>query len=86
MARVIVGMTMSLDGFVSNRNGDAGRLCPDMESMRQSEQVKKVIRTTGAVVMGRRAEEMGNNDFTGYEFQVPIFVLRHQAPEQAAKG
>jgi dihydrofolate reductase len=80
MARVIVGMTMSLDGFVSDRNGDVGRLYPDMEAMRQTEQLQEAIRSTGAVVMGRRSYEMGNGDFTGYELQVPIFVLTHQAP------
>jgi len=86
MARVIAGMAMSLDGFVSDRNGDVGRLYPDMEAMRQTEHLRKAIRSTGAVVMGRRSYEMGNGDFTGYEFQVPIFVLTHQAPEQVAKG
>ncbi len=86
MARVIAGMTMSLDGFVSDRNGEVGRLYPDMEAMRQTEQLQEVIRSTGAVVMGRRSYEMGNGDFTGYELQAPIFVLTHQAPEQVAKG
>ena len=86
MARVIVGMTMSLDGFVSDRNGEVGRLYPDMEAMRQTEQLQEAIRSTGAVVMGRRSYEMGNGDFTGYELQVPIFVLTHQAPKQVAKG
>ena len=42
MAKVIVGMTVSLDGFV--------------------------------------------NDFTGYEFQVPIFVVTHRPPKAVAKG
>jgi len=76
MARVIAGMTMSLGGFVSDRNGDLSRLYPDMEA----------IRATGAVVMGRRSYDMGNVDFTGYEFQTPIFVLTHRAPEEVAKG
>jgi dihydrofolate reductase len=79
-------MTMSLDGFVNDRNGEVGRLYPDMDSMRASEQLQEAIRSTGAVVMGRRSYEMGNGDFTGYEFQVPIFVVTHQAPEQVAKG
>ena len=35
--------------------------------------------------MGRRAYEMAEGDFTGYEFQVPIFVLTHAAPARAAK-
>ncbi len=60
MARVIVGMTMSLDGFVNDRNGDVGRLYPDMEAMRQSEQLHEAIRSTGAVVMGRRSYEAGS--------------------------
>ncbi|HEV2072765.1 MAG TPA: dihydrofolate reductase family protein [Thermomicrobiales bacterium] len=86
MARVIAGMTMSLDGFVSDRNGEVGRLYPDMEAMRQTGQLQEAIRSTGAVVMGRRSYQMGNGDFTGYEFQVPIFVLTHEAPVQVAKG
>jgi dihydrofolate reductase len=36
--------------------------------------------------MGRHAYDMGQGDFTGYEFQVPIFVLTHQAPPKPARG
>jgi dihydrofolate reductase len=36
--------------------------------------------------MGRRAYEMADGDFTDYEFQVPIFVLTHHAPERVARG
>jgi dihydrofolate reductase len=86
MAKVIVGMVMSLDGFVSDRDGGVGRLYADMEAMLESEQLQDAIRSTGAVVMGRRSYEMGNGDFTGYEFQTPIFVLTHWPPEQPAKG
>lgn len=86
MARVIVGMAMSLDGFVSDRHGDVGPLYPNFEAMRESDLLQEAIRSTGAVVMGRRSYEMGNGDFTGYEFQVPIFVLTHRAPSQVAKG
>lgn len=38
------------------------------------------------MVMGRRSYDMGEGDFTGYEFQTPIFVLTHRAPDQIAKG
>ncbi len=86
MARVLVGMTMSLGGFVADRHGGVDRLYPDMEALRQSEVLQEQIRTTGAVVMGPRAYDMGGGDFTGYEFQVPIFVLTHRAPERAARG
>lgn len=40
MARVIVGMVMSLDGFVSDRNGDLSLLYPDMDAMRESEAIE----------------------------------------------
>jgi dihydrofolate reductase len=46
------------------------------------------IAETGAVLMGRKTFEMGDPDswVGSYEFQVPIFVLTHQPPAQAAKG
>jgi dihydrofolate reductase len=36
--------------------------------------------------MGRRAYDMAGGDFTGYEFQAPIFVLTHHPPNRVAKG
>jgi dihydrofolate reductase len=86
MAKVVVGMTTSLDGFVNDRNGSVARLYPDLAALRKTEMLQEAIANTGAVVMGRRAYEMANGDFTGYEFQVPIFVITHQAPTAAAKG
>ena len=86
MGKIILGMTMSLDGFVNDRNGEVGRLYPDLEALRETEVLQEAIRTTGAVVMGRHAYDMANGDFTGYEFQVPIFVLTHHVPAKAAKG
>ncbi len=69
MAKVIVGMTVSLDGFVNDRNGSVARLYPDLAALRKTEVLQEAIADTGAVVMGRRAYEMANGDFTGYEFQ-----------------
>lgn len=86
MGKVIVGTTMSLDGFINDRNGSVNRLYPDLEALRETEWLQEEIRTTGAVVMGRRAYDMAEGDFTGYEFQVPIFVLAHAVPEQVARG
>ena len=48
--------------------------------------LQESMKSTGAVVMGRHAYDMAQGDFTGYEFQVPIFVLTHHAPETVAKG
>jgi len=86
MAKVIVGMTMSLDGFVNDRHGSVARLYPDLAALRKTEMLQDAIANTGAVVMGRRAYEMANGDFTGYEFQVPIFVVTHHPPKAPAKG
>lgn len=86
MGKVLGGMTISLDGFVNDRNGSVQRLYPDLDSLRETEMLQKSIQTTGAVVMGRRAYDMGEGDYTGYEYQVPIFVLTHRVPETAAKG
>jgi dihydrofolate reductase len=86
MANVIVGATMSLDWFMSDRNGDVSRLYPDFEALHNTEMLQEEILLTGAVVMGRRAYNMAEGDLTGYEYQVPIFVLTHHPPEQRPKG
>jgi len=86
MGNVIVGATLSLDGFISDRHGDISRLYPDLEALRRTEMLQEEIRTTGAVVMGRRAYDMAEGDLTDYEYQVPIFVLTHHLPEKAVKG
>ena len=86
MGKVIIGATMSLDGFMNDRNGDVSRLYPDLEALRKTEMLQEEIQTTGAVVMGRRAYDMGEGDLTDYEYQVPIFVLTHHIPEQVVKG
>ncbi len=86
MSKVIGGMTISLDGFVNDRNGDVSRLYPDLAALVETEILQESIKKTGAVVMGRHAYDMANGDFTGYEFQTPIFVLTHHVPEQVAKG
>jgi len=87
LAKVIVGMTISLDGFVADQNGNAGRLYPDLAALRHTAYMKDAIEQTGAVLMGRRTFEMGDPDsYVGnYEFQVPIFVLTHHPPSVAPK-
>jgi len=44
LARVIVGMTISLDGFVADQNGNAGRLYPDLAELRHTAYMKDVSR------------------------------------------
>lgn len=88
MSRVILGMTTSLDGFINDRNGSVGSLYPDLAGLRNTEPLKEAIEKTGAVVMGRNSFAMAKDpDFYAgnYEFQVPIFVVTHQAPKQRPK-
>jgi dihydrofolate reductase len=86
MGNVIIGATLSMDGFMNDRNGDVRRLYSDFEELHRTEMLQEEIRMTGAVVMGRRAFNMAEGDLTGYEYQVPIFVLTHSVPEQEIKG
>jgi dihydrofolate reductase len=85
LAKVIVGMTISLDGFVADQNGNAGPLYPDLAALGHTAYMKDAIEQTGAVLMGRRTFEMGDPDsyIGNYEFQVPIFVLAHHPPSAA---
>ena len=46
MAKVIVGMTISLDGFVADQNGNAGRLYPDLAALRHTAYMKDAIEQT----------------------------------------
>lgn len=87
MAKVILGMTMSMDGYVNDREGDSDALS-DLTSMRKSKMLEQAIEDTGAVVMGRNTFAMSDdpNWYAGnYEFQVPIFVLTKKAPESKPK-
>jgi dihydrofolate reductase len=87
MAKVIVGMTVSLDGFVADKDGGVDRLYPDLAALRGTPYMNAMIDETGAVLMGRRTFEMGDPDsFAGnYEFQVPIFVVTHKPPRVQPK-
>jgi dihydrofolate reductase len=89
MRKVIAGMTMSLDGFINDRNGSAESLSPDFPELLDSSLFKEQVQNTGAVIMGKGVYEMADpfmwvND--DYEFQVPIFVLTHTPPAKYPKG
>lgn len=86
MGKVTGGMSMSLDGFIEDKNGSVARLYPDLDNLRQTEMLQEAMRNTGAVVMGRHSYDMAQGDFTGYEFQAPIFVVTHAVPKTVAKG
>jgi dihydrofolate reductase len=82
-APVIARMTMSLDGFVVDRNGSVERLDTDHAALAGSPYMTALQAETGAVLMGRQTFEMADDPdwYVGnYEFQVPIVVLTHHPP------
>ena len=77
MAKVVLGMIQSVDGFINDRNGGMDKLYASFEP---NKEINKAMANTGAVVMGRNSFEMaGDTDAYAddYEFQVPLFVLTH---------
>ena len=88
MAKVILGTTMSLDGFINDRNGSVSDLYPDLAALQDTEPLRESMQNTGAVVMGRNSFAMAEDPDTiadDYEYQVPIFVLTHQLPPKKPK-
>lgn len=84
MEKVVVGMTMSLDGFITDHNGNLAILYSDFDEFQDTENLKESETSTGAGVMGRRAYATGNPDVYAdyYDYQVPIFVLTKQTSEK----
>lgn len=81
-------MTVSLDGYVNDRDGGVDALYADFDELRDAASFQRMIEDTGAVVMGRRTFDMappGTWD-EGYEFQTPIFVLTHTPPPDPPPG
>ena len=90
MAKVILDMATSIDGFISGPNGEDHGLHDYFFS--PSDPTRDVIeegfRTTGTILMGRRAYDHGaaQDGFVDDPYQVPTFILTHRVPEKPAKG
>lgn len=83
MAHVIAGMTVSLDGFISDAAGSAAALYTDLDELRDASYLAEAQAETGAALMGRRTFEGADDPdeyAESYELQVPIFVLTHTPP------
>ncbi|TWT26041.1 dihydrofolate reductase family protein [Planomicrobium sp. CPCC 101110] len=85
MAKVCLGMILSVDGYINDRNGDMGKLYASFEP---NDEIQTAMANTGAVVMGRNSfDESEDPDAYAddYEFQVPLFVLTHRPPAKHPK-
>lgn len=89
MAKVLAGITVSLDGYINDSNGSVDQLYTDFAELKAAHSFQKMIADTGAVIMGRNVYEMAD-PFTWvneeYEFQVPLFILTHTPPEKFPQG
>jgi hypothetical protein len=76
-------MTVSLNGFIADRDSGVERLYPDVAALRGSDSLNEKIARTGAVLMEKRTFEMADDPDAypeSYEFRVPIFVVTHHPP------
>src|SRR5688572_25920428 len=88
MGTVNIGITMSLDGFINDRNGSVDLLYPDWEAMHDAALMQESIANAGAVVMGRHMFDMAGDPDSyavDYEYQAPIFVVTHHPPAKHPK-
>jgi len=44
MGKVIIGFTLSLDGFIDDQNGSVERLYPDLDTLRYAKPLQESIR------------------------------------------
>lgn len=90
MSKVLLDMTMSLDGFIAGVNDDdAGLHNYFFAPVGHTRQViEEGLKSTGAIIMGRRTYEIGaqQDGFADNPYVVPTFVLSHTLPERRAKG
>jgi dihydrofolate reductase len=86
--KVIIGMTISLDGFVHESDPSVIQDKTDSTAWQDTAIGQEMIRITGAVVMGKRSYATARDPdwyADGYEFQVPLFVVTHEVPKKLPK-
>ena len=90
MGKVILDMTMSLDGFAAGPNGEDRGLNDWFFSPagRSREIIEESIASTGAIVMGRRAYGVGDDaeGFSDTPYDAAHFVLTSKPPASTPKG
>src|SRR5919106_896016 len=83
MGKVLWHTMMSLDGFIAGANDDMSWVFTVEGG--SGETVDEVVRSTGALLVGRRTQEVEDRlqpGFYGGAFRGPFFVLRHDPPSE----
>lgn len=90
MSKTILDMSISLDGFVATLDGQDGGLNDYFfsPSAATAQVIAEGIQATGAIIMGRRAYDLGDqfDGFADTPYKVPHLVLSHSMPAKPAKG
>jgi dihydrofolate reductase len=90
MGRVILDMSMSLDGFAAGPNGEDGGLNDWFFSASgpSRQVIEESIASTGAIVMGRRSYEAGDEaeGFADTPYDAAHIVLTSRPPARAPQG
>jgi hypothetical protein len=93
MGKVLFGLSMSLDGFIADKNDDVSEILAWMGSAMEHfyEVAGDPLKETGAVIMGRRSFNQidGENGWVfpdGTAPDWPVIVLQSQARAPLEKG
>lgn len=90
MGKVFLDMAMSLDGFISGPNGEDRGLHdwyfarPNEHNKKSHQVIDELLHTIGAMILGKRVFGILPDGFDT-PYQVPHFVLTHEARELSRK-
>ena len=83
MSKVLWHTMISVDGFIAGPHDDL-RAFFEVDGG-SGETVREVLRSTGALLVGRRTQDVEDRDrpgFYGGAYRGPFFVLRHDPPAE----
>lgn len=88
MGKVLLDMAISLDGFVAGPNDEGWSLHDWFFTPGDEAMVEESINSLGAIIMGRRSYDLGDQQdgFVQTPYKIPHLVVTHRVPEQPAKG
>ena len=94
MAKIVLFMAMSLDGFIAGPNDtvsepigrDGERLLAWSDNTPTSKAVHAEYEETGAVLSGRRTYDLVSGWGGDHHDGVPMFILTHEPPDEVPQG
>jgi dihydrofolate reductase len=85
VSKVLWHTMMSLDGNIAGPGGDMRWVFEVESGSRSRDTVDEVLASTGALLVGRRTQDIEDRDqpgFYGGRYQGPFFTLRHDPPAE----